>query len=139
MGVYQNFGFLLPKHSVLKSLPKLPIIQVKFRWNPRKIRVSLNITEVSFLIKFINLIRNFVIYIGIFQKLGNEWWATYHIRFTFFRSKQLAAWSVHTRKKSGIPPADVDFGKWKQWLSEFISHRSETHFHSSKFVNFHKK
>jgi hypothetical protein len=29
--VIQNFGFSLPKHSVLKNLPKLPIIQLKFR------------------------------------------------------------------------------------------------------------
>jgi hypothetical protein len=29
--VIQNFGFSLPKHSVLKNLPKHPIIQLKFR------------------------------------------------------------------------------------------------------------
>jgi hypothetical protein len=29
--VIQNFGFLLPKHSVLKNLPRLSIIQLKFR------------------------------------------------------------------------------------------------------------
>jgi hypothetical protein len=29
--VIKNFGFSLPKHSVLKNLPKHPIIQSKFR------------------------------------------------------------------------------------------------------------
>ena len=35
--VMKNFGFLLPKHSVLKNLPKLPIIQRKFRLKPPKL------------------------------------------------------------------------------------------------------
>jgi hypothetical protein len=30
---------------------------------------------------------------------------------------------MHTRKKSAIPPSDVDFRLLKQWLKEFISHR----------------
>jgi hypothetical protein len=32
----KNIGFLHPKHSVLKNLPKLPIIQRKFRLKPTK-------------------------------------------------------------------------------------------------------
>jgi hypothetical protein len=32
----KNFGFLQPKHSVLKNQPKLPIIQRKFRLKPTK-------------------------------------------------------------------------------------------------------
>jgi hypothetical protein len=34
--VMKNFGFLHPKHSVLKNLPKLPIIQRKFRLKSTK-------------------------------------------------------------------------------------------------------
>jgi hypothetical protein len=40
--VIQNFGFSLPKHSVLKNLPKLPIIQQKFR-----VKSTINVLEVS--------------------------------------------------------------------------------------------
>jgi hypothetical protein len=34
---------------------------------------------------------------------------------------------IPTRKKSAILTADVDFGMKKEWMQEFISHRSETH------------
>jgi hypothetical protein len=89
--VIQNFGFSLPKHSVLKNLPKLPIIQLMFWVKSTKHSSQFQHTR-SFIFgkiyKFNTKLRDFPRNIS-----GIAQWVTCHIRSTFFRSNQLAAWS----------------------------------------------
>jgi hypothetical protein len=93
--VIQNFGFSLPKHYVLKNLPKLPIIQLKFRVKSTKHSSQFQDTR-SFVFgkiyKFNTKLRDFHRNIS-----GIDQWVTYHLSSTFFRSNQLAAWSVGLR------------------------------------------
>jgi hypothetical protein len=88
--VIQNFGFSLPKHSVLKNLPKLPIIQLKFRVKPTKHSSQFQHTR-SFVFdkiyKFKTKLRDFHRNIS---GIGTSW--PCHKYSTFFRSNQLAAW-----------------------------------------------
>jgi hypothetical protein len=75
--VIQNFGFSLPKHSVLKILPKLPIFQLKFRVKPTKHSSQYQLPR-SFVFgkiyKFYTKLRN-----SLRNILGIGQWITYHL------------------------------------------------------------
>jgi hypothetical protein len=79
--VIQNFGFSLPKHSVLKNLPKHPKIQLKFRVKSTKHSSQFQHTR-SFVfgkkIKFNTKLRDFNRNIS---GIGTRW--PYHISSTF--------------------------------------------------------
>jgi hypothetical protein len=87
--------FSLPKHSVLKYIPKLPIIQLKFRMKSTK-HSSQSQYPRSFVFgkiyKFNTKLRDFNRNVS-----GIGQWVTIRIGSTYFRSNQLAAWSAGLR------------------------------------------
>jgi hypothetical protein len=62
-----------------------------------------------------------------------------HFEFEGHSKIEQTKW-LHTRKKSAIPPADVDFAGCKNTGSEeFVSYRCKTHKPSSKYAKFYAK
>jgi hypothetical protein len=93
--VIKNFGFSLPKHSVLKNLPKLPIIQQKFRVKSTKHSSQSQCPRSFVFKKFFKFNSKLRYFQRNISDIGQ--WVTYYIRSTIFRSNQLAAWSVGLR------------------------------------------
>jgi hypothetical protein len=130
---------LLPKHSVLKNLPKLPIIQLKFRVKSTKHSSQFERTR-SFVFgkiyKFNTKLRDFHKIYKFNTKLrdfhrnisgiGTRW--PCHISSSFFRSNRLVRWYLLLTLSPKSPGFKPQTGQKIRTKNQSSTRRSESNF-----------